>query len=280
MGIWPASRLAREFVCKGGLSHDDERQIAEEVAIALSYDGSTEAVMMASPADLHDFAIGFSLSEGIVASPAQIRDIEIMKAGGGIDLQISLVEDVGSRLVKRRRAKAGPVGCGLCGVESIEEALLPAADVSGATLALTAAEIVEAVNALSANQPLNAKTRAVHAAGFYVPGEGLIAVREDVGRHNALDKLLGHLAQNSISGASGAVVMTSRLSIELVQKTAKLGSPVLLAVSAPTALAIDMATRAGMTLVALVRGEDFEIFTGFDRIDMSARPAKALASSA
>lgn len=262
----PTSRRVPETVFRNHAHTATHRIVAEESAIALSYRGSTEAVMMATPADLEDFAIGFSLSEGIVENIAEIIGIEKIESFGGVDVQISLREDVDRALGVRRRAKAGPVGCGLCGVESIEEALKPAADVTGVTLTLSSGEIADAMASLSALQPLNAETRAVHAAGFYIPGRGLVAVREDVGRHNALDKLIGHLARNGIAGAEGAVVMTSRLSVELVQKTAKLSSAVLIGISAPTALAIDMASRAGMTLVALARGEDYEIFTGPDRI--------------
>lgn len=264
------SRRVPEIIFRNRALSEGHRTVAEESAIALSYGGSTEAVMMATPADLEDFAIGFSLSEGIIESLDEVTGIEVLEASGGIDLQISLKDDVDRALRVRRRAKAGPVGCGLCGVESIEEALKPAADVSGVQTGMTAREISDAMHALSANQPLNAETRAVHAAGFYIPGRGMIAVREDVGRHNALDKLIGHLARNGISGADGAVVMTSRLSVELIQKAAKLGSGVLIGISAPTALAIDMAARAGMTLVALARGEDYEIFTGSDRITSGA----------
>jgi FdhD protein len=265
------SRKVPEITFRNNILSTAHRIVAEEAAIALSYGGSTEAVMMATPADLEDFAIGFSLSEGIIENLDEVEAIEIEEASGGIDLQISLKDDVDRALRVRRRAKAGPVGCGLCGVESIEEALRPAADVSGVTLHLTAGDISQAMHSLSAQQPLNAETRAVHAAGFYIPGKGMVAVREDVGRHNALDKLIGHLARNDISGSEGAVIMTSRLSVELIQKTAKLGSAVLIGISAPTALAIDMATRAGMTLIALARGEDYEIFTGQDRVRMGEK---------
>lgn len=260
------SRRMPETAFRNRMLSAGERVVAEEYAIALSYGGSTEAVMMATPADLENFAIGFSLSEGIIESVDEVIGVEILEASGGIDLQISLKDDVDRAHRVRRRAKAGPVGCGLCGVESIEEALKPAADVSQVSVHFTAGDISDAMQLLSASQPLNAETRAVHAAGFYIAGEGMIAVREDVGRHNALDKLIGHLAQHGISGARGAVVMTSRLSVELIQKTAKLGSAMLVGISAPTALAIDMAARSGMTLVALARGEDYEIFTGSDRI--------------
>lgn len=265
------SRRVPEIAFKNNILANTTRVVAEEAAIALSFGGSTEAVMMATPADLEDFAIGFSLSEGIIETLDEIDTIEVESASGGIDLQISLKDDVDRALRARRRAKAGPVGCGLCGVESIEEALKPAADVCDVGLRLTGGDIAQAMRSLSAQQPLNAKTRAVHAAGFYIPGRGLLAVREDVGRHNALDKLIGHLARHQISAADGAVIITSRLSVELIQKTAKLGSGVLVGISAPTALAIDMAARAGMTLVALARGEDFEIFTGSDRIRMGAK---------
>lgn len=263
-----SSRSVPETVFRGGRFSESSRIVAEECAIALSYGGSTEAVMMATPADLEDFAIGFSLSEGIIASIDDVRDIEIVEASGGIDLQIALNDRLDQALRVRRRAKAGPVGCGLCGVESIEEALKPAADVADVDLVCSASDIAAALSELSAVQALNTETRSVHAAGFFVPGKGMIAVREDVGRHNALDKLIGHLARTGVDGVSGAVIMTSRLSVELVQKTAKLGSGFLVGISAPTALAIGMAEKAGMTLVALARGEDFEIFTGHGRIRM------------
>lgn len=262
------SRRVAEVVFRNGHLSEGQRVVAEECAIALSYGGSTEAVMMASPADLEDFAIGFSLSEGIIGNADDVTEIEVEYASGGIDLQIHLKDDVDRALGIRRRAKAGPVGCGLCGVESIDEALKPAADVSKAFVHLTAGDISDAMRALSARQPLNDETRAVHAAGFYSPGSGMVAVREDVGRHNALDKLIGHLARTGVDPKHGVVVMTSRLSVELVQKTAKLGSGLLVGISAPTALAISMAEKAGMTLVALARGDDFEIFTGHDRIRM------------
>lgn len=262
----PTARRVPETVLRNRVLSEGHRTVAEEAAIALSYGGSTEAVMMATPADLEDFAIGFSLSEGIIESLDEVTGIAVEPASGGIDLQISLRDDVDRALRVRRRAKAGPVGCGLCGVESIEEALKPAADVCAVSASLAARDIADAMRTLSANQPLNAETRATHAAGFYRPGRGMVAVREDVGRHNALDKLIGHLARERIPASDGAIVMTSRLSVELIQKTAKLGSGVLIGVSAPTALAIDMAARAGMTLVALARDEDFEIFTGASRI--------------
>lgn len=270
MAAAPTSRLVPEVIFRDRALSSGKRVVAEEAAIALSYGGSTEAVMMATPADLEDFAIGFSLSEGIIDTVDEITGIEIFEASGGVDLQISLKDDVGRALRVRRRAKAGPVGCGLCGVESIEEALKPAADVQQVSVKLTAGDVSAAMKALAARQPLNAETRAVHAAGFYIPEQGMVAVREDVGRHNALDKLIGHLAREDMSGRDGAVVMTSRLSVELIQKTAKLGSAVLIGISAPTGLAIDMAGRAGMTLVALARGDDYEIFTGSDRITLGA----------
>ena len=266
MTTLPTSRHVPEIIFRNRALSGGQRVVAEEAAIALSYGGSTEAVMMATPADLEDFAIGFSLSEGIIEDLGEVENIDIEAASGGIDLQISLTDDVDRALRVRRRAKAGPVGCGLCGVESIEEALKPAANVSSVSLTLSGTDIADAMASHSAQQPLNAETRAVHAAGFYIPGRGMIAVREDVGRHNALDKLIGHLARSGISGSEGAVIMSSRLSVELIQKTAKLGSAMLIGISAPTGMAIDMATHAGMTLVALARGEDYEIFTGIDRI--------------
>lgn len=242
------------------------RKVPEETPVALSYAGTTHAVMMASPADLEDFAIGFSLTEGIIASPEEIDTLEVEEMGPGIDIRLHLKDAANRRFEARRRRLAGPVGCGLCGIESIEEAMRQVGDVRGSGIVLSEEDIGNAVRQLSKAQPFHAETGAVHAAGFYVPGKGIVAAREDVGRHNALDKLAGALAQAGIDGAAGAVVVTSRVSVEMVQKTAAIGSSVILAVSAPTALAIRTAEEAGMTLVALVRGDEHDIFTHPERI--------------
>ena len=237
----------------------------EEVPIAFSYAGTTHAVMMATPSDLTDFAIGFSLAEGIIETADDILDIEPIDAGHGIDVQISLKDTTAEALTLRRRRMAGPVGCGLCGIESIDQAMRDVRQV-GEGVRLAGEEIAIAMRALGEAQLLNRQTRAVHGAGFYIPGEGLFAIREDVGRHNALDKLCGAVLAAGRSGAEGAVVVTSRLSVEMVQKTAALGSSLLVAISAPTALAIETAETAGITLVGIARGDDFEIFTKPERI--------------
>jgi FdhD protein len=246
------------------------RMVPEETPVAFSYGGTTHAVMMASPADLEDFALGFSLTEGIVGSAEEIESIDVEDLGAGIDIQIRLKDTVNTRFEARRRRLAGPVGCGLCGIESIEEAMRSVRNVSTSALTLSAGEIVQSVKLLAKQQPLHAETGAVHAAGFYLPGKGIVAAREDVGRHNALDKLAGALAKAKVEGPAGAVVVTSRVSVEMVQKTAAIGAPVIIAVSAPTALAIRSAEEAGMTLVALVRGDEFDIFTHPERVTSGA----------
>lgn len=257
----PTRISVTEVARRGGIMARGERIVPEEVPIAFSYGGSSHAVMMGTPGDLEDFAVGFSLTEGIITDRSQVAGVELIEDEKGIDVQVTLVDDVEDALRKRRRSMAGPVGCGLCGIESIEQAVRKVPDVSKTELLLSHADIVQAIALLNDSQPLHRETRAVHGAGFYIPGKGLIAVREDVGRHNALDKLCGAVIRAGETGASGAVAVTSRLSVEMVQKTAILGAPVLIAISAPTALAIRTAEEAGMTLVALVRGEDFEIFT-------------------
>ena len=247
------------------------RIVPQETPIALSYCGGTYAVMMATPADLEDFAVGFSLSEGIIAAASGIEAMEAVEIDGGIDLQIRIGQAASQALTLRRRALAGPVGCGLCGVESIEAALKPRAPVAENPLQLQPSEVCDAVRLLANQQPLNAMTHAVHAAGLYVPGEGMKLVREDVGRHNALDKLVGAMAVADLAANSGAIVLTSRVSVEMVQKTAACGCCFILAVSAPTALAIRAAEIANITLVALVRGADFDVYTHQHRINPGKR---------
>lgn len=233
--------------------------------MALTFNGVTQAVMMATPSDLEDFAIGFSLNEGIVDKSADIEQIETVEVENGIDLQIRVTDEVGDRLAKRRRAMAGPVGCGLCGVESIAEAVRPRAAVDS-EFTLPPGEIGKAMAELTKVQAMNAETGAVHAAGFWMPGKGLVVAREDVGRHNALDKLAGALIREGTDASRGAVLLTSRVSVEMIQKAAVIGAPVVLAISAPTALAARTAEDANITLVAVVRGEDHEIFTHPRRI--------------
>ena len=243
------------------------RLCPEEVAIALSYNGSTHAVMMATPADLTDFAYGFSLTEGI-ATPDEIESIEVVETDKGMDLQIWLRPKAANRQSTRRRSMAGPVGCGLCGIDSLEEAVRQARPVT-ADLRLRPAQIMAAAAALTAHQPLHDETRAVHAAAFWTPEAGIVAAREDVGRHNALDKLAGALA--AIPHGTGAVLITSRVSIDMVQKCAAIGAPVLIAVSAPTAAAVRMADGAGITLIAQARADRFDAYTHLERILDEAR---------
>ena len=233
----------------------DSRVLPEETPVAIVYNGTTQAVMMATPADLIDFAVGFSLSEHIVTRAADLGEIEIVEHAAGIEAQIWLPEHHESALSARRRAMTGPVGCGLCGIDSLAEALRPIAPLPASTLTLTPQDCTFALDELRGWQPLHDETRAVHAAGFYVPGQGIVMAREDVGRHNALDKLIGAMARAGIDGATGAIALTSRVSVEMVQKSAVAGSPVLLAVSSPTAHAVRLAEGANMTLVSLARGQ-------------------------
>lgn len=246
------------------------RAIPEETPVALVYDGSTYAVMMATPADLEDFGYGFSLSEGMISNRADLRELEVVEHADGMEVRMWLAPGAGQAHAQRRRKIAGPTGCGLCGVESLEAAVAapPRVD-SPATF--SAEQVRTALASLEPKQVLNRATRAVHGAGFWTPEAGLVALREDVGRHNALDKLSGAIAKTDIDPATGIVLLTSRVSVEMVQKTATLGAPVIVAVSAPTSLALRTAEAANMTLVAIARRDAFEVFTGGQRIVTSGR---------
>lgn len=243
-----------------------DRPLAEEVPLALVYNGSTLAVMMGTPADLEDFATGFSLTEGIVTDPADLGDIEVLHHASGIELRMWLPKEQTLAMQARRRALTGPVGCGLCGIDSLDQAIRPIPALLPDSLHLTASDISAAMEGLRAAQPLHDETRAVHAAGFYIPGQGIIAAREDVGRHNALDKLCGALARACVSPQSGAIVLTSRVSVDMVQKCAMIGAPALIAASAPTTAGVQLAESAGITLVARAAGNCAQIFTHPARI--------------
>ncbi|MFC7053718.1 formate dehydrogenase accessory sulfurtransferase FdhD [Hansschlegelia quercus] len=268
-------RTPRAVWRDGELRETSERATPAETAIAIVYDGGTEAVMMASPADVEDFAVGFSLTEGTVASVDEIESLEIVDHGLGLEARMWLAKGRAERLGRRRRNIAGPTGCGICGIDSLEQAVKPACQVtSDATF--SAADIHEALDALSRAQTLNFATRAVHGAGFYRPRQGLVAAREDVGRHNALDKLAGALARAGENPEDGFVVLTSRVSVEMIQKAAVIGVGLVVAVSAPTALGVRMAEEAGITLAAIARSDGFEVFTHHRRI-IAAEPEKLAA---
>lgn len=229
------------------------QSLPEEVPVALVYNGTTQAVMMATPSDIEDFALGFTLTEGI-ATRNEVDEIEILPHDLGIEARMWLPAHRQTALAARRRALVGAVGCGLCGIDSLAAAArsLPQLPPGGPTLAT--AEVRHALQSLRRHQPLHDATRAVHAAALWQPGAGIALAREDVGRHNALDKLVGAAAHARFDPATAAVVLTSRLSVEMVQKTVMAGVRVLLSVSAPTAHAVRLADGAGLTLASTAGG--------------------------
>lgn len=266
-----------EINWRGGRAVTAPRLIAEETAIALSYNGSTHAVMMATPADLSDFGLGFTLTEGLVDRVSDILSVEVVPSDLGIEIQIWLGGDPAAALAARRRSMSGPVGCGLCGIESLEQARRrPAKVASGAMF--RANDLFEAMRALAPLQVLHQQTGSVHAAALWQPASGIALIREDVGRHNALDKLVGAITAGGLSAAGGAILLTSRVSVEMVQKAAAIGTPMVIAVSAPTTLAIRTADEAGITLIAVARSDGFSVFTHPHRVLLSSEALHRAAS--
>jgi formate dehydrogenase accessory protein FdhD len=248
--------------------------IAEEVPVALVYNGVSHAVMMASPTELEAFALGFSLSEGIIEDAAELLDLEIADAPGGIEISMRITARRFAGLGDRRRVMAGRTGCGLCGIDSLAQIRRELGRL-GAGFATSQAAIHEALEALPLHQALNRATGAVHAAAWCDRNGAVLAACEDVGRHNALDKLIGRLARDRRPRPEGFALITSRCSYEMVQKAALAGIPMLVAISAPTSLAIEMAEQAGLTLVALARSDSITAYAHPWRVtDLEKAPTR------
>jgi len=239
--------------------------VAEEVPVAMVYNGVSHAVMLATPQDLEDFAIGFSLTEGIAENAADVYGIETVPQPKGIELHIELAAERFHMLKERRRSMSGRTGCGLCGSESLEQAMRIPADVVDVGLQVKSDAMHRALIQIRSKQQLQGLTGATHACAWVSANGEVEQVREDVGRHNALDKLIGALTRGQINNA-GFVLTTSRASYEMVQKVAVVGIPMLAAVSAPTGLAIRIARKCGVTLVGFAREAQHVIYSRPERI--------------
>ena len=264
---FPPARARRVLRVRAGAPAQVDDMLVDEVPIALVYNGISHAVMMATPADLEEFALGFSLSEGIVAGPGQCYGIEVERDAGGIAVHVAIAGSAFMALKERRRSLAGRTGCGLCGVDSLDQVCraLPALPPARG---LHAAGVRRALAAIGAEQTLTRLTGAAHAAAWCGMDGSVRIVREDVGRHNALDKVIGAMARGHVRPGDGFLLITSRVSFEMAQKAAVAGVSALVGMSAPTLAAVDLADQAGMTLLAFARGHDFVCYTHADRLGL------------
>lgn len=244
---------------------EQEEELVEEVPVALVYNGISHAVMLATPNDIADFALGFSLTEGILQSPSELYDVDVVELSNGIEARLDIATERFITLKDRRRNLTGRTGCGLCGVESLDAAVRNPAPVDDG-LRVTPEAIHKALDNLSELQVVHKKTGAAHAAAFALPDGTVLHAREDVGRHNALDKLLGAMARNKVDPKSGFIVVTSRASYEMVQKTASQGVALLAAVSAPTAYARRLAEDSNLTLIGMTRGTRMTVYAHKERL--------------
>jgi len=262
----PATRAVSEWRHRDGAFVKTQAALAVELPVALEYNGISHAVMLASPQDLEDFALGFSLSEGIIATPADFYGVEISAADGGLTLAVDIASGAFMGLKQRRRTLAGRTGCGICGTESLTEVLRPLPPVPAAAWQLEPAAIGRAAAVLPQSQVLGRETGATHGAAWCSLDGSIVCVREDVGRHNALDKLIGALVRQGTARDAGFALITSRASVEMVHKAASAGIAVLAAVSGPTTLACESAGKLGVTLAGFTRGEHFSVYAHGYRI--------------
>ena len=261
----------------GGRAQPQPDWVAQEVPVALVFNGISHAVMLASPGDLEDFALGFALTEGLLDGPAELYGCEVHEVGEGLELQLEVAAACAWRLQQRRRTLAGRTGCGLCGTDSLAQVhrtlpRVPAVQVPASALAC-------AQRALRHAQPMQQLTGASHAAAWCDRAGTIQFAREDVGRHNALDKLVGAMVRARVDPAEGFILVTSRASFEMVQKAAMAGAGVLAAVSAPTALAIETAQACGLALAGFVRDDDCVAYTFAERFGLAPAPQSPFTSS-
>jgi len=250
---------------EGGRAQDGTEQVVEETPVAIVYNGIPHVVMMATPGDLEDFALGFSITEELLRSPADLQSLQVVKYGQGIEIQATVSPECETTIASRNRRLTGRTGCGICGVDSIEGVLKQLHPVSSSAT-VTPAAVENACRTLVGHQTLNSAAGAVHAAGWAsLEGEVQLA-REDVGRHNALDKLIGAMLGRGVDPRSGFIVVTSRASFEMVQKATVFGASLLAAISGPTGLAVRIAEHAGLTLVGFARPGRLTVYTHGDRV--------------
>jgi len=242
-------------------------RVAEEAPIALTYQRTPHVVMLATPADLEDLGVGFTVSEAVVQRPDEIKSVELIDDAGSLEVRIGIAGERFAELLQRQRNLSGRTGCGLCGAETIEQAIRHPPPV-GRGPRVPLAELHQALSDLQARQPLNAQTGSVHAAAWALPGKGIQLVREDVGRHNALDKVIGALIRSGADCSAGYALITSRASYEMVQKAATVGITLLAAVSAPTALAIRLALETRQTLVGFARAHRHVVYAHPQRLQV------------
>ena len=261
------AQARRVWRMRRGVLAEVDDMVVDEVPVALVYNGISHAVMMATPADLEEFALGFSLSEGIVEHPGQCYGIEVGNGPGGVTVDLEIASSAFMALKERRRSLTGRTGCGLCGVDSLDQVCRPLPRLAPAR-GFSAAGVRAALAAIGPEQRLTRMTGAAHAAAWCGMDGGLRIVREDVGRHNALDKVIGAMARGAADPADGFLLITSRVSFEMAQKASLAGVSALVGMSAPTLAAVRLAEQAGLTLLAFARGEDFVCYTHPDALNL------------
>ncbi len=254
---------ARRWV--DGTEAESEERIAEEVPVVLAYNGLAHVVMMTTPADLEDFALGFSLTEELIRSPAELLEIQVVRYGQGIEVQMRVSREREAEIAERSRRLSGRTGCGICGSDSIASVLRQPHEVPAGPV-IEVAAIHRAMDELASRQTLNTQAGTVHAAGWATLAGGIDLAREDVGRHNALDKLLGALFREQKNPRQGFIVLTSRASFEMVQKAVVFGAPLVASISGPTGLAVRVAEQAGITLVGFTRPGRHTVYTHPERL--------------